>query len=94
MSEPIKSGDQAIVISGLGQGKSPNIGKQVTVVRLMGEHSQHGRVWRCRGANIAQLTDAGTYDVLGWADFPAAWLKKIDPISSDMLKTETLEIEK
>jgi hypothetical protein len=79
MSEPLKSGDRAEVIGGLGRGKSPNLGKQVHVVRMSGEHSQHGRVWRCRGAGIMQLSDAGTYIETGWADFPAVWLRKIEP---------------
>jgi hypothetical protein len=91
MIEPIKAGDKAIVINGLGRNKSPNIGKQVTVLKAIGEHSQYGRVWRCEGAGIAQLTDSGTYDITGWADIPAAWLQKIKP--TDVIKTKTKETE-
>lgn len=79
MREPIKAGDLCEVIGGLGRTQSPNIGQQVTVVSLQGEHSQHGRIWRCTGPNIQQLTDAGAYIVTAWADFAADWLRKIEP---------------
>lgn len=79
MSQPIKSGDECIVIRGLGQHKSPNIGLKVLVGGFRGEHSVHGRVWRCTGAGLKQLTDGGGYQELGWADIPAAWLQKCDP---------------
>lgn len=79
MSEPIKAGDIAEVINGLGQRKSPNIGLQVKVLSAQGEHSQYGRIWRCEGKGVVQLSDAGTYIETGWADFPAAWLRKIEP---------------
>jgi hypothetical protein len=29
------------------------------------------------------MTDTGSYVVTGWADFPTAWLEKIDPIITD-----------
>ena len=86
MIEPIKAGDKAEVINGLGRDKSPNIGKMVSVVRLSGEHSQYGRVWRCRG-DLQQLTDSGTYMTTGWADIPAAWLRKINPDPKDLTST-------
>lgn len=79
MNEPIKTGDQCEVIGGLGRVKSPNIGLRVTVVSFQGEHSQHGRIWRCSGDGVQQLTDAGTYAVTGWADFAQSWLKKLPP---------------
>lgn len=79
MREPIKAGDRCEVIGGLGRDKSPNIGQIVTVVALHGEHSQLGRIWRCTGPNIQQLTDGGTYIVTAWADFAASWLRKIEP---------------
>lgn len=79
MREPIKAGDACEVVGGLGQGKSPNIGLCVKVVALTGEHSRHGRCWRCEGTGVSQLSDGGTYIVTGWADFPTAWLRKLDP---------------
>lgn len=79
MREPIKAGDRAEVIGGLGREKSPNIGQIVTVVALHGEHIQLGRIWRCTGPNIQQLTDGGSYIVTAWADFPVSWLRKIEP---------------
>ncbi|WP_298379186.1 hypothetical protein [uncultured Bradyrhizobium sp.] len=79
MSAPLQAGDPAEVVGGLGRGKSPNIGQRVKVVSFQGEHSQHGRIWRCTGDNVQQLTDAGGYAVTGWADFAQSWLRKIKP---------------
>ena len=79
MTTPIQSGDRCEVISGLGRSKSPNIGLTVRVVSFQGEHTQLGRIWRCEGPGVQQLTDAGTYTLTGVADFAAAWLRKIDP---------------
>lgn len=79
MSAPLQAGDLAEVIGGLGRSKSPNIGQRVKVVSLQGEHSQHGRIWRCTGDQVQQLSDAGTYVVTGWADFAQSWLRKIGP---------------
>jgi len=40
MNEPLKNGDKAIVIGGLGRHKSPNLGLTVTVgMRIFGAHS-------------------------------------------------------
>lgn len=80
MKQPIKSGDACLVINGLGgPSKSPNIGKTVVVKTLRGEHSRWGRVWRCEGRGLVQLTDTGTYQTTNWADIPACWLQKIEP---------------
>lgn len=79
MSEPIKQGDLCEVVGGLGRGKSPNVGLRVRVDQLRGEHSQLGRIWRCAGEGVQQLSDAGTYVVTGWADFAASWLRKLPP---------------
>lgn len=79
MSAPLQAGDMAEVVGGLGRGKSPNIGQRVRVVSFQGEHSRHGRIWRCTGDNVQQLADAGTYQVMGWADFAQSWLRKIEP---------------
>lgn len=79
MSTPIQAGDDAEVIGGLGQHKSPNLGLRVKVVSLRGEHSRLGRIWRCTGVGIKQLTDAGGYVETGEADFAAVWLRKIEP---------------
>ena len=89
--EPIKAGDLCEVISGLGQKKSPNLGLFVKVISAQGEHSQYGRIWRCEGPNVQQLTDAGTYAVTGWADFPASWLRKIKPDENVCKDEEKLE---
>lgn len=83
--KPIEAGDICQVISGLGRRKSPNIGLTVTVWhRLYGDfgrdHTQYGPVYRCGGKGVMQLGDAGEYIAAGWADFPASWLQKIDPV--------------
>lgn len=79
MKEPIKAGDTCEVIGGMGRGKSPNLGLRVKALSMQGEHSQFGRVWRCEGKGVKQLSDAGGYLETGWADFPSDWLKKIEP---------------
>ena len=72
MNEPIKAGDSAIIIRGALADKSPNIGKQVTVGKLKGEHTQYGRVWVVYGEQL--ITE---YGVVGTQlDCPAAWLQK------------------
>lgn len=81
MNKPIKAGDVCEVIGGLGRSKSPNIGLRVTVKSLQGEHSQHGRIWRCDGKGVKQITSACTYIETGWADFPVTWLRKLPPES-------------
>lgn len=89
MSEPIKAGDLAEVIGGLGGKISPNLGLTVKVLSAQGEHSQLGRIWRCEGPGVKQLHDSGQYIEMGWADFPAAWLRKIEPpTQSSSSKTE------
>lgn len=79
MKEPIKAKDMCHVVSGLGRHKSPNVGKVVTVVSFQGEHSQHGKIWRCEGEGIQQLSDNGEYVLKGWADIAEDWLRKIEP---------------
>lgn len=90
--KPIQAGDLAEVIQGLGRSKSPNIGKRVRVASMQGEHSQHGRIWRCTGDGVQQLGDAGTYGVTGWADFPASWLRKIEPDATDKANSTSQEV--
>ena len=77
--KPIQTGDLCIVITGLGQKKSPNVGLTVKVMSLQGEHSQHGRIWRCSGEGVMQLSDSGAYVPTGWADFGQSWLQKLEP---------------
>lgn len=91
MQEPIKSGDLCEVINALGRGKSPNLGQVVTVSRRIGEHSTLGVVWHCTGPDIVQLTDAGAYAKLGWADFPVAWLKKLGDPSTPNNEASTVK---
>lgn len=84
MTEPIKAGDVCIVIDGLGQSKSPNVGKVVTVGhRIYGahgmDHTRFGPVVRCKGEGVVQLGETGEYVTTGWADFPTAWLRRIEP---------------
>ena len=84
MKQPIKAGDICKVIMGLARRNSPNIGLTVTVGQRQhgaegGDHSQFGPVHRCTGEGVQQYTDSGQFQVMGWADFPTAWLDKIEP---------------
>lgn len=82
MREPIKSGDKCLVISGALGDKGPNVGKEVVVGKLRGEHSQFGRIWRCHGEGLTtEYGGIGTE-----ADFAQSWLQKIEP---PPLKTES-----
>lgn len=83
MKKPIQAGDSCLVITGIAQSKSPNIGLTVKVLQLRGEHSRLGRIWRCEGAGVKQLSDNGTYLEAGVADFAASWLQKIEPDNVD-----------
>jgi hypothetical protein len=75
VQEPIKSGDVCIVIDGAMGKDSPNIGKQVTVHGLRGEHSVYGRIWRCAGKDL--VTE---YAAKGNScDFAQSWLQKVPP---------------
>jgi hypothetical protein len=75
MNEPIKSGDRCEVIAGALGNKGPNVGKQVTVGEVRGEHSEHGRIWRCYGEGL--VTEFGAFGTQ--ADFAQAWLRKLPP---------------
>ena len=87
MAEPIKSGDECIVIAGALGDKGPNIGKTVTVVQLRGEHSEHGRIWRCQGKGL--ITECGVQGL--YMDFAQSWLQKIPPVQVGELKMENLK---
>lgn len=82
MTEPIKSGDECLVISGATQSRSPlNLGRRVTVLSLQGEHSRFGRIWRCvstDGKPLDRIMGCYADDSLptNTADFAAAWLQK------------------
>jgi len=88
MSEPIKSGDDCLVVGGALKGKSPNIGKRVRVVSMQGEHSTLGRIWRCTGDALMQFDGS----VSGFADFPASWLEKSTP-DAPPLRSTTRQME-
>lgn len=75
MQEPIKSGDVCIVIGGVYGKDSPNIGKQVTVHGLRGEHSVYGRIWLCAGKDL--VSEYGAKGNHG--EFAQDWLQKLPP---------------
>jgi hypothetical protein len=56
MDEPIKPGDECIVIRGFTQGKSPNVGKRVTVGArqhgLTAMEERFGPVFLCTGPEV------------------------------------------
>ena len=75
MMEPIRRGDKATIIAGALGDKGPNVGKQVVVGFRMGEHSQHGAIWRVYGEGL--ITEYGAMGAS--VDCAASWLKKIEP---------------
>ena len=85
MEAPLKAGDKAVVIDGVLKAKSPNLGKQVTVIAVVGEHSKLGRIYRCQGENLVDF--AGS--IHHTADFPRPWLKLLKE-GEDKLERETL----
>ena len=85
-TKPLSRGDRAIVIDGVLKAKSPNIGKQVIVQSLQGNHSTLGVIWRCTGPNLVSFNDMIPPD--GAVDFPAIWLQRIEP---DALPAKALE---
>jgi hypothetical protein len=89
--KPISAGDRCLVVGGLGQSKSPNIGLTVTVQSFQGEHSGRGRIFRCTGQGIKQLTDTGAYVETNEADFAVSWLQRIDPIQTKKEKSRELQ---
>lgn len=65
------------VISGAnGPYDSPNVGKIVEVASLQGEHSEHGRIWRCISSRGDLVSEYGAIGIA--ADFAQAWLKPMD----------------
>lgn len=75
MNEPIKSGDLCEVIDGVFGQKSPNVGKNVMVSQVRGDHSKWGRIWRCHGVDL--VTEFGGFGTE--ADFAQEWLRKLPP---------------
>ena len=73
MNAPIQSGDVRLVIDGIFGAYSPNIGKQVTVHGLRGEHSKYGRIWLCAGKDL--VTEYGAKG--NSCEFAADWLQKL-----------------
>lgn len=83
MSEPINAGDRCEVVWGLQGENSPNLGLIVIARQYVGDHSQHGRVWRCE-AEYAEIGQPGhdvpgRLPIRGMADFAQAWLRKLPP---------------
>lgn len=93
MRKPIQKGDLCLVVGGLNQERSPNIGKLVTVSRFRGDFYMDQPIWECRGEGIIQ-TPPGTSEqvVTGWADFPQSWLQKIDPTETKVKDEQSAEL--
>lgn len=84
MTRPLEHGDVCIIINGLGQDRSPNLGKFIIIdKRVFGEygmdHTKYGPVYRCLGKDLVQLKDDGSFFNTPTADIPGIWLKRIDP---------------
>jgi hypothetical protein len=102
MKEPIKAGDECIVIGGALGARSRNIGRRVIAVSSDGQEllmntpdgvKNFGRIWRCRtkdGGAFIRHDPFAHYDVPpNQADFAASWLQKADPEDLPGVKTET-----
>lgn len=74
-SNLVQVGDICIVVDGVFGQDSPNIGKQVTVHGLRGEHSVYGRIWLCAGKDL--VTEYGAKG--NHAGFAQSWLQKLPP---------------
>ncbi len=85
MSEPIKSGDHAIIIEGAPGTTGPNVGKRVRVGLLQGEHSVYGRIWRVHGEGLTTEYGAAGTEL----DCAQSWLKKIEPPAPPPVSTTT-----
>lgn len=90
MSKPISAGDLAIVISGANGASSPNIGLIVKVLSFDGDHSVHGRMWRCDAEYAVPATEKRTEQ--GHLHFAQSWLKKIEPPESTDSKHKKEEL--
>lgn len=92
--QPISAGCLAEVVNGLNGEKSPNIGLIVKVKSFVGEHSKHGRIWRCE-AEFGELGKENFTDKVdpGHLDFAQDWLRRIDPPEGNKAKTVEKEIE-
>lgn len=89
MNEPIKSGDECVVVGGVFEDKAPNLGKMVKVNFMRGEHSQFGRIWSCSGKDL--ITEYGA--VGDHADFAASWLQKIQPLPTKNEVNKTMVVD-
>jgi hypothetical protein len=92
---PTKPGQRCRVIGGRmpfnDEGQSPNIGKEVTTLQLMGQAGiEQENVWRCQAKEGTSLI---TYHggVGDQADFLACWLEVIE--ETEPPKTTTTERE-
>jgi len=89
MDRPIQAGDLAEVVWGLHGAQSPNLGFVVKVLSAVGEHSQHGRIWRCDAEYVAR-GQFGTDNVPGGiADFAQSWLRRIEPPATPLPSKST-----
>lgn len=100
MTEPIKAGDECVVISGSLGTRSMNAGRRVIVMGRNGEElilhtadgfKNFGLVWRCRSKDGAPFVrhDPGAFPDVppDRADFAASWLQKADPIGPAVTTT-------
>jgi hypothetical protein len=83
MSGQLEPGCLAVVIKSV---EGASVGKIVQCVKIQGEHSLYGTIWRVR----SQSTIVTEYGGVGnEADCPAKWLKKIEP-GSDLLNKKVI----
>ena len=54
-----------------------NVGKIVRVASYQGDHSRHGRIWRCTTESGPLVTEYGAIGIA--ADFAQDWLALLEP---------------
>lgn len=66
-----------VICEVIGGTDNLNVGKQVKVISLQGQHSQLGNIWRCTVVKGEQLvTEYGAVGIS--ADFAQSWLRPIE----------------
>lgn len=91
MSEPLKTGDLAIIIEGFDK-PSPNVGKIVTVGPIAVEHPLFGPMRTVTGPDLVASVMGKPNEVRDRLNVPVKWLKKIEPPKqTPPAKTKELE---
>jgi len=83
MSGNLEPGCLAVIIESVD---GASVGMIVQCVKIRGEHSLYGIIWRVRSQQTLVTEHGG---IGNEADVPAKWLKKIEP-GSDLLNKKVI----